>query len=300
MRRSLSAALLLLALIGPVWAQTPGGGPGGGGGGGGACPSAPCTPSEGGTGVANNNANTLTLGGAVVFSAGGTGALLGTAQTFTATQTFSNATAAAVFSGGPICIGHTSCAYIIDVLTAATSNAGFQISNTNAAALTNDRMLNNAGTAAAWGIGGTTYSANPIDTGRAFYGGNATDVVIQTLNSNNILFATGGGAVANARMEIGATGNVGYLGTAPVVSACGTSPAIDAAATNMAGTVTFGSAAPSSCTITFVNSGFATSNHCRVTFQSSLAAEAYSYTKTVLTITATALSGSADYSCDGI
>jgi hypothetical protein len=91
-----------------------------------------------------------------------------------------------------------------------------------------------------------------------------------------------------------------FSGSAPAVSACGGgTPAVDGNATNFSGTVTFGSAA-SSCTVTFANGGFTTFNHCQVTFQSSLAAEAYTYSKTVLTITATALSGSADYRCDGI
>jgi hypothetical protein len=65
----------------------------------------PLPPANGGTGIANASGNTLTLGGAVIFSAGGTGALLGTAQTFTATQTFSNATYSALFTGGTVGIG---------------------------------------------------------------------------------------------------------------------------------------------------------------------------------------------------
>ena len=96
------------------------------------------------------------------------------------------------------------------------------------------------------------------------------------------------------------TGAVNYTGAAPVISACGTSPAIDAHATNSAGTVTVGSGTVSSCTVTFATSGFVTWDHCRVTPQQSIAAFAYSYTLTVLTVTATSLtSDKFDYQCDG-
>lgn len=91
-----------------------------------------------------------------------------------------------------------------------------------------------------------------------------------------------------------------YSGTAPAVTSCGTSPSIDGHATNFSGTVTVGTVAATSCTVTFASSGFVTWNHCRVTAQSTTAAFGYTYTKTVLTITATSLIGEVfDYDCDG-
>jgi hypothetical protein len=93
---------------------------------------------------------------------------------------------------------------------------------------------------------------------------------------------------------------IAFSGAAPVVSACGTSPSIDAHATNSSGTVTVGTVTATSCTITFATSGFVTWNHCNVTAQSTLAAFAYSYTKTVITVTGTTLvSAILDYRCDG-
>jgi hypothetical protein len=95
-------------------------------------------------------------------------------------------------------------------------------------------------------------------------------------------------------------GGVTYLGTAPAVSACGTSPSIDSHATNFSGTVTAGSGTVTSCTVTFAASGFATWVHCRVSPESTIAAFGYSYTKTVLTVTATSLTSDVfDYACDG-
>jgi hypothetical protein len=101
--------------------------------------------------------------------------------------------------------------------------------------------------------------------------------------------------------------NIGnfYFGTSvsaaqPVVSACGTTPTIDAKANNKSGTVTVGTGAAASCTITFAGGGFSTWNHCRVTSQVSAAAFAYSYTVTAITVTATSLlTDKIDYDCDG-
>ena len=87
-------------------------------------------------------------------------------------------------------------------------------------------------------------------------------------------------------------------GAAPTLSACGTSPSVDANATNLSGTVTVGSTA-TSCTATFATA-FSTFNHCRVTSQSTLAAFAYTYSKTAIIVTATVLGGDVfDYQCDG-
>lgn len=87
---------------------------------------------------------------------------------------------------------------------------------------------------------------------------------------------------------------------APAVTACGTSPSIDAHANNRSGTVTVGTGTDTSCTVTFAGSGYTTWNHCRVTPQAADAGFAYSYTKTVITVTATSLTSELfDYDCDG-
>lgn len=87
---------------------------------------------------------------------------------------------------------------------------------------------------------------------------------------------------------------------APAVTACGSSPSIDSHANNRSGTITVGSGVVASCTVTFAGTGYSTWNHCRVTPHTTIAAFAYSYTKTVLTLTATSLTSDAvDYDCDG-
>lgn len=104
----------------------------------------------------------------------------------------------------------------------------------------------------------------------------------------------------SVNFKVAGNGNMAFVGSAPVVSACGTSPSIDGKATNNSGTVTVGTIAAASCTVTFANSGYTTWNHCRVTAQTPLANFAYSYTKTVLTVTATSLLNEVfDYNCDG-
>lgn len=96
----------------------------------------------------------------------------------------------------------------------------------------------------------------------------------------------------------GDTEHVAYpTGSAPAITACGSSPSIDAQANDISGTVTAGSGA-TGCVITF-NAAYGSYNHCRVTFESSLTAASYSYTKTAITLAATALSGNIDYECDG-
>jgi len=91
-----------------------------------------------------------------------------------------------------------------------------------------------------------------------------------------------------------------FSGSAPAVSACGTSPSIDSNATNASGTVTVGSGTDTSCTVTFAGGGYATWNHCQVSPEAVDAGFAYSYTKTVLTVTATSLTSEKfDYSCNG-
>lgn len=95
-------------------------------------------------------------------------------------------------------------------------------------------------------------------------------------------------------------GHINFTGSPPVVSACGTSPSIDANATDTSGTITVGTVAATSCTITFANA-YASYAHCRITSETAgLAAVAYSYTTSAITITGTSLIGGIfDYNCDG-
>jgi hypothetical protein len=91
---------------------------------------------------------------------------------------------------------------------------------------------------------------------------------------------------------------VGHLrtnGTAPAVSSCGTSPAISG--TDVAGTVTVGTASPSACTITFANP-FSAAPTCLLKWRAVLATMTYSVSTSAITITQTATSSNTiDYFC---
>jgi trimeric autotransporter adhesin len=125
-----------------------------------------------------------------------------------------------------------------------------------------------------------------------------------TTGSANILVGASLSALsATTSNEINIGGLLFYNNNstaAPAVSACGTSPSIDAHANNRSGTVTVGSGTVTSCTVTLAGSGYTTWNHCRVTPHQSDAGFAYSYTTTVITVTATSLTSEVfDYDCDG-
>lgn len=122
------------------------------------------------------------------------------------------------------------------------------------------------------------------------------------LNVTGTVAVTG---AITASTTIAATGaisskGISYTTSLPTISACGTSPSVDSRASNNAGTVTVGTIAASSCTITFATA-FSTFNHCRVTSQSTIASMAYSYTLSAITVAGTSLIGDLiDYECDGI
>lgn len=127
-----------------------------------------------------------------------------------------------------------------------------------------------------------------------------------TTGSRNILIGTSSSTdtVASGDSDKIIIGDMLYLNhnstAAPAVTSCGTSPTIDSHANNHSGTVTVGSGTATSCTVTLAGTGYSTWNHCRVTPHSTLAAFAYSYTTTVLTVTGTSLTSALfDYACEG-
>lgn len=155
---------------------------------------------------------------------------------------------------------------------------------------------NSGGSAAVWALtGGVTPD---IITGNSFIPNSST------LPSNGVyLPATNTVGIATNTIKhfvlSDPAGHQSTYGTIPVVSACGTSPSIQANSTDADGQVTVGTTA-SSCTVTF-GASYATFVHCVVNSESTLAAFAYSYTLSAITVTATTLgSDKFDYSCRGI
>lgn len=122
------------------------------------------------------------------------------------------------------------------------------------------------------------------NSGMALIGYTADQDAAQLLQINGITYSSGRS----------------FKSSNPTPSSCGTSPSVDSRSSNASGTVTVGSVAASGCTITFA-SAFTTFNHCTVTSQNSVAAFAYSYTLSAITVTATSMvSDKLDYQCDGV
>ena len=95
--------------------------------------------------------------------------------------------------------------------------------------------------------------------------------------------------------QAGPGGHQFWGGSVPTLSACGTNPAI--IGTDSAGSVTFGTASPTGCTITF-GTAFAAAPICTVTWRANLASMAYTVSTTALTLTQTATSSNLiDYRC---
>lgn len=131
--------------------------------------------------------------------------------------------------------------------------------------------------------------------------GTSGDIIIQTGVKSGV---SGTLATKTTALTIkGETQHNSYGGGAPSIvagAACGGgSPTIDSSATDSSGSVVVGTAT-TTCVITFAKA-YATFNHCIVTSGSTLAAFAYVYTLSAITVSATVLGGDKlDYRCDGI
>lgn len=80
---------------------------------------------------------------------------------------------------------------------------------------------------------------------------------------------------------------------------CGTGSTVDSRANAKSGTLTCGTGTATTATITFA-SAYVTWNHCRITSQTADSSFGYTYTKAVLSLSATTLTSRLyDYDCDG-
>lgn len=194
-------------------------------------------------------------------------------------------TTSAIAIGANTIIGSKDVAVGVGALAATTTN-----NNGNAALGFKASPLLTTGTGNV-SIGINSGGVATIGSGNIWIGHDLSATTSSDSNTLNL-----GGLVKGDLTNV----HVNYGGAAPVLSACGTSPTIDANATDTSGTVTVGTVAASSCTVTF-NKAFTSYVHCRVAAQTaSLAAVAYSYSITAITITGTSLIGALfDYSCDG-
>src|SRR5205814_10048708 len=152
-------------------------------------------PNAAGTGTQNHLAKWLETGGA------------GTLGDSSVTE----------LASGFVGIGTVSPTVRLDVVDDTSGVGGFQLTNhTNGSlAQIQNRLVNNAGAFAYYGITSSGYTQAPILSNRAFFGSYQVDTVIWTQTANDILFATNGLSAATERMRIKASGNVGIGNPAP-------------------------------------------------------------------------------------
>lgn len=184
-----------------------------------------------------------------------------------------------------------------------TRGATTAVSNISLGNATDNPTYNFLGTGNVSALSGSFVTNFAFSGGRLQLSGSMTPVGdgIYRTGANTLCGSTGGvqAFCFNSAQAETLSGHLAFTGTSPVVSACGTGPAIDGHATDSAGTVTVGTVAAASCTVTFA-AAFSTWNHCRVTSQSTIASFAYSYTLAAITVTGTSLVGDKfDYDCDG-
>jgi hypothetical protein len=118
------------------------------------------------------------------------------------------------------------------------------------------------------------------------------------------LFLSAGGILLGgaAPVLMSPTGNVAFPsqvignGTAPALTSCGTSPTI--VGSDLAGTVTMGTGAPTGCVITFARP-YISAPACVVTWQAApLLSQSYTISNTAVTLVQTATSSDkVNYSC---
>src|SRR5437867_236901 len=152
-------------------------------------------PNAAGTGTQNRLAKWLETGGAGTLGDSGVTELV----------------------NGFVGIGTTNPQVRLDVVDDTSGVGGFQLTNhTNGStAQLQNRLVNNAGAFAYYGITSSGYTQAPILSNRAFFGSFQADTVIWTQSANDILFATNGLSTATERMRIMYNGNVGIGTTAP-------------------------------------------------------------------------------------
>jgi hypothetical protein len=118
-----------------------------------------------------------------------------------------------------------------------------------------------------------------------------------TITLPNATTTLAGVAVAQTfSADQGFSAHVRAAGSAPALTSCGTSPAISGS--DLAGTVTMGTGAPTGCVITFAVA-YSSAPHCVVTWRATpLATQSYAVSTTAITLTQVATSSNVvDYVC---
>jgi hypothetical protein len=162
-----------------------------------------------------NDKGSLTLtsnSGTIVTNASGTGTQNQLAKWTDSSGTLGDSVLTE--NGGRIGVGTTNPAFKLDLVDNTSGAGGFQLANgTNGSfAQLQNRLVNDTGALAYYGITSSGYTQAPILSNRAFFGSYQVDSVIWTQTANDILFATNGLSANTERMRIKAGGNIG-IGT---------------------------------------------------------------------------------------
>jgi len=165
-------------------------------------------------------------------------------------------------STGFVGIGTATPGFKLDMVDNNAAAGGYRITNNTAGttAQIQNKLVNDTGGIAYYGVTSSTYTAAPILSNRAFFGSNNIDTVVWTQTANNILFGTGGLQTTNERMRITSTGNVGIGTTSPSgllhISAAGAAPMYITAGSTSIAQINFGDSANTNAgRIDFDNNG---------------------------------------------
>lgn len=101
----------------------------------------------------------------------------------------------------------------------------------------------------------------------------------------------------NFTILLDTAGHIRDTGATPALGTCGTSPSITG--TDVAGTVTMGTASPTGCVITFATT-YTSAPNCLVTWQTNIASMIYTVSASAITLTQTGTSSNkVNYICRG-
>jgi len=168
-----------------------------------------------------------------------------------------------ITDAGNVGIGTTAPGYLLDVSGNSGSDTGIRAINTNNAAAANTLVMlaNDVGNYGGLHLRSSTHATDP-NALTVFAPSVNTSLIFQTNGAEKMRILSGGnvgiGTTApTAALDV--TGHIASSGTAPTVGTCGTSPSITG--TDTRGQVTFGTGAPTACTISFATA-YTTTPYC--------------------------------------
>lgn len=228
------------------------------------------------------------------FYSGIGAAILGQTNTWTGANTFTSSvalTGASTFTMAGASTG------VVTVKPAASSGTWTWTWPTSAGSSNQVPVTNGSGVMSFAYAPVVTGSSSVVSGtgGRVLYNNAGTLGELPITGSGNAVLATAPSIATLTATGLTTVGKVATSGTAPALTSCGTSPAI--VGSDTAGTVTLGTATPTTCTVTF-NAAYAASPICIVSWQTNIASMQYTVSTSAISITQTATSSNkVNYHC---